>query len=391
LDIVRGRWGPLEGHVYAFLAHGLAQLEVYRQEHDPRLLQQTQKAMDFLTRGEGLVISGCGGEHECWHDTQSGTTNLAETCATAYLLRTLDSLLRLEGDSRLGDLMERSIFNGLFAAQSPDGRRLRYYTPFECPREYFSVDSYCCPNNYRRIVSQLPTMVYYRAPHELTVSLYMASSVKADLGDGLWVNVRQETDYPNSGKVLLVVEPSRPAEFSLRLRIPGWCHGASVRLNDTPAFGAGQPGKFYSIGGNWRSGDRVELNLPMPLRLVRGRQSQAGRVAVMRGPMLFGLNRERNKELGPIDLRLLTASPKSLEGPVADNSVRPGGMACRLRAWKPGAWYPYTDPKYQLTLTEYADPGLEFLYFHVPNPLAKELVDDELAAVSLMPMQQSPK
>ena len=73
---------------------------LYRDEPDERLLRTTRRAMDFLTRRDGLVISGTCGDHECWHDTQSGTTNLGETCATAYLLRTLDDLLRLEGDSR---------------------------------------------------------------------------------------------------------------------------------------------------------------------------------------------------------------------------------------------------------------------------------------------------
>ena len=138
LDIVRGRWGRIEGHAYAYLAHALAQLQLYRVEPDERLLRTTRRAMDFLTRHDGLVISGTCGDHECWHDTQSGTTNLGETCATAYLLRTLDDLLRLEGDSRWGDLMERAIFNALFAAQSPDGRHIRYYTPFECSRSLFS-------------------------------------------------------------------------------------------------------------------------------------------------------------------------------------------------------------------------------------------------------------
>jgi DUF1680 family protein len=125
LDIVRGRWGRIEGHAYAYLAHALAQRQLYRAEPDERLLRTARRAMDFLTNRDGLVISGACGDHECWHDTQSGTTNLGETCATAYLLRTLDDLLRLDGDSRWGDLMERTIFNALFAAQSPDGRRIR--------------------------------------------------------------------------------------------------------------------------------------------------------------------------------------------------------------------------------------------------------------------------
>jgi hypothetical protein len=379
LDIVRGRWGRIEGHAYAYLAHGLAQLQLYRAEPDERLLRTTRRAMDFLTRRDGLVISGACGDHECWHDTQSGTTNLGETCATAYLLRALDDLLRLEGDSRRGDLMERAVFNALFAAQSPDGRRIRYYTPFECSRAYFPLDGYCCPNNFRRIVSELPTMIYYRAPHDLIVNLYTASQANVDLGGGISVTVQQETDYPSSGRVLLKVDPRQPAEFSLRLRIPRWCQGAKIVVNGQPLQKPVRSGTYCGISRNWRAGDRVDLDLPMPLRFVRGRRSQAGRVAVMRGPVVFCLNRQRNKDLGTTDLRLITVAPSSLAAPARDDSVRPGGTMCRVEAWKPGTWYPSAQPELRLVLTEFADPSGEFAYFHVPDPNAKEFVDDELA------------
>ncbi len=378
LDIVRGRWGKVEGHAYAYMAHVLAQLQLYRQEPNERLLGQAHRVTDFLTRRDGLVISGACGDHECWHDTQSGATNLGETCATAYLLRTLDDLLRLEGDSRYGDIMERSILNALFAAQSPDGRQIRYYAPFECKRVYWRGDTYCCPNNFRRIVSDLPGMVYYQEKDGLVVNLYTASQVKLELRPGLTLAVRQETDYPNSGRVTLRVEPSQPAEFSLKLRIPRWCREAKLTVNGDAVKKPPACGSFAAIQRTWQPGDRVVLDMPMTWRLVKGRQSQVGRVAVMRGPQVFCLARTHNKPLGNVDLRLLTLSPASLDGPIPDHSVRPEGLAARVQAWKPGAWYPSGRPDYRLVLTEFADPDGEFAYFHVPNPNAKELVDDEL-------------
>lgn len=385
LAIVRGRWGRIEGHAYAYFAHCLAQLQLHRAQPDERLLRTTRRAMDFLTKGDGLVISGTCGDHECWHDTQSGTTNLGETCATAYLIRTLDDLLRLDGDARWGDIMERAIFNALFAAQSPDGRRIRYYVPFECSRVYFPGDTYCCPNNYRRVVAELPGMIYYRAKDGLAVNLYTASRAQLELESGVALTVRQETDYPNSGRVVLAIEPAKPAEFTLRLRVPRWSGEAKVAINGDrvrePALG----GKFLAIRRTWQPGDRVELNLPLVWRLVKGRQNQAGRVAVMRGPLLFALSRQRNQELGAMDPRLLTAAPSTLEGPLEDDSVRPGGMACRLEAWKPGAWYPSAKTDLRLRLTEFADPGAEATYFHVPNPDDPAFVHDELVELGRGP------
>lgn len=380
LPIVVGRHGAVEGHAYAYFAHCLAQLHEHRLEPGEKLLGPTRRAMEFLSHGDGLVITGTCGDHECWHTSQSGTVNLGETCTVAYLIRVLDDLLRLEGNSRYGDVMERAIYNALFAAQSPDGRRIRYYTPFDGPRAYFQGDTYCCPNNYRRIVSELPAMVYYCRPGAgVVVNLYTASSAKVDLGEGVTLAIRQETDYPNSGKVTLHLDPSRPCGFGLALRIPSWCSGAKVSVNGVPEDGPVRSGSLFTLGRQWKSGDRVELDMPMPWRLVKGRQAQSGRVAVMRGPLVFCLGRAKHKELAGVDLRLLTIQPTSLEGPVPDQTVRPGGLACKVSAWGPGAWYPMAKPEHQLLLTEYPDPAGEAIYFHVPDPNAKEFVADELS------------
>ena len=385
LPIIRGRWGKVDGHAYAFVDHALAQSQLRRLEPlhatDDRLLAQLRTAVDFLTRQNGLVITGACGDHECWHDTQQGTINLGETCATAYLLRLMDDCLRRDGDGRSGDIMERAIFNALFAAQSPDGRRVRYYTPFDGPRAYYHTDTYCCPCNYRRIVAELPSLVYYQTDGGVAVNLY-ASSQASLLLDEVKVEIRQETDYPRSGRVVLRIDPAEPAEFPLRLRIPRWCQGATVAVNDERAAAAEPAGdRFFAITRTWRAGDRVTLEMPMPWRLVKGRVAQAGRVAVARGPQVFCLSRSRNKDvkgLDTVDLRLLVLEPASIEGPIPDDTIRPDGVACRVKAWRPGDFYPHTPPALKLTLTEFPDPDGEATYFLVPNPADERLVDDEL-------------
>lgn len=376
--IVTGRWGLIEGHAYAHLCRCIAQLRLHRLQPDARLLLPSRDVLDFILREDGMTIGGEVGDHECWHDTQEGTINLGESCATAYLARWLDELLRMEGDPLYGDLMERVIFNGLFAAQSPDGRRIRYYTPMDGPRDYHKGDTYCCPNNCRRTIAELPTFVCYRAGDGLVVNLYAQSEAKLELKPGLSVKLCQETDFPNSGRVVLRLEPSQPAKFPLKLRIPRWCEKPAVSVNGAPVAKAPKAGEFFTVTREWKAGDRVELELPMPWRLVKGRVAQAGRVAIMRGPQLFTLNRSRHPKLATMDLRLLVIAPASVEGPVKDDSVRPGGLACRVNAWGPGAWYPHGKPNLTLELTEFADPAAELTYFKVPNPNERRFVEDEL-------------
>lgn len=376
--IVTGRHGQIEGHAYAHMCRCIAQLRLSRLQPDERLLKPAHDVIDFLTGHDGLVITGSCGDHECWHDTQEGTINLGETCATAYLIRMLDELLRMEGKPLYGDLMERAIYNALFAAQSPDGRQIRYYSPFDGPRDYFKGDTYCCPCNYRRIVAELPGMVCYRAGDGVAVNLYTPSTVTMVLAADNAVTIRQETKYPHEGAVVLNVDPAQPAEFKLRLRVPRWCDTPTVAVNGEPFKVTTEPGQFMVIGRRWQAGDTVHLELPMKWRLVKGRQAQAGRVAVMRGPLVFCLNPARHEKLANIDVRLIVIDPDSLQNPFADDSVHPGGLACRLQAWEPGAWYPLSQKTLDLTLTEFSDPAGKAVYFKVPDPHAAGFTDDEL-------------
>ena len=180
--IVLGRWGKVEGHAYTYLAGSVAMMRLDRVEPDPQLLKPTHNLLDFLLKHNGMVISGAVGDHECWHDTQEGTINLGETCASVYALFWLDELMRREGKAVYGDMMERVIFNTLFGAQSPEGRHLRYYTAFDGPRHYFPTDTYCCPSNYRRGIATLPDLIYYRIENGLAVNLYTPSSTERDAG-----------------------------------------------------------------------------------------------------------------------------------------------------------------------------------------------------------------
>jgi DUF1680 family protein len=394
--IVLGRWGPLEGHVYAYLAECLTQLELYRLQPDDALLRPTRRAMHFITAEDGWTISGEVGKSEAWSNDQNLEGELGETCATAYQLRVYDSLLRLNRDSHYGDLMERTIFNALFAAQSPDGRQLRYFTPLKGPRAYFNMDTYCCPNNFRRIVSELPQMVDYRsADGGVLVNLYTASTANVPIASDLSVQLRQETDYPNSGKVIIRVDPSRSAEFPLKLRIPRWCESATVSVNAEPASPA-KPGDWHSVKRVWKAGDVVTLDMPMKTRLVRGRKLQAGKVAVMRGPVLFCLSPARQAARYPVyaghganpaeiqrTVDEAIAQTKfdwtTLAAPIPDATVRPDGFAFEVRAW--GSASDRSKPAdLTLLLTEFVDPTGQQTY--LPTDAPKAGVEDELCTMS---------
>jgi DUF1680 family protein len=376
--IVEGRWGRIEGHVYDYLSRCIAQLTLMRWQPSVGLTRATRRALDYMLHGHGMMVTGELGDHECWHSSQEGTINLGETCATAYLVRLLHVLLCHTGEPLYGDLMERAITNALFASQSPDGRRIRYYTPIDGQRQYFGPDTYCCPNNFRRIVSELPAMVCYSSPRGVVLNLYSPATIRTAAPDGTPVELRVSTAYPSEGTVSVEVLLERPSAFDLELRIPRWCASASVAVEGEASERAADPGTMHRISRTWRPGDRVELRLPMATRFVAGRKAQCGRVAVLRGPQVFCLSRARSGELQGIDLRLIVLDPNSLSEPRREDSLRLDGRSIPVRAWGPGAWYPVAAPNLSLNLTEFADPGGELVYLKTPVPEDRRYARDEL-------------
>ena len=195
---------PNTSHVYVNLARCYAQTMLYRFEPNERLLTMSRRMLDeFLSTEDGkdeLLIIGSGSRGEHFGRQQDGSGAVCESCATAYWIRLLDSLARLQGDLRYGDLVERAIYNALFAAQDPAGRRLRYFTSMTGQRGYFDRDGFCCPGNYRRIVAELPQMVYYRTQDGgIAVNLFTQSNKKIPLGKNRTVTIAQETEYPTAG------------------------------------------------------------------------------------------------------------------------------------------------------------------------------------------------
>jgi len=380
--IVTGRRKLIEGHIYAYMAGSLAQLELYRMIRDPKLLVPARKALSYMSSGNGMLITGGAGQSEIWTGDQDGRGDLGESCATVYQLRVYDNLLRLEGDSRYGDIMERTINNALFGAQAPDGRLIRYYTPLEGNRIYHNGDTYCCPCNYRRFISEMPSMIYYSSDDGIAVNLFTTSSATVETGKGNRIKISQTTDYPNSGNIAINIDPAGTGSFKLKLRIPLWCKNAAVRVNDSKAGINCTPGTFAEIDRQWKQGDRVVLELPMEWRLVQGRQRQAGRAALMRGPQIFCLDPQQIKslvdldpsELGRIVLDLASLDPE----PVSSTVVRPDGIACSLKAGNVPMFLG-NSRNLSLVFTEFADPAGKCTYFKVPD--VSETVPDELTGI----------
>lgn len=384
------RLPPLYGHSYMYLNLALAQLRFYRVRANKKLLLNPHRAVDFMLKKGGMTVIGGVGQSECWCNDQNGRGKHAETCSTAYQLRFFDSLMRMTGDSKYGDVMERMVYNALFAAQSPDGRKLRYYSPFEGKRVYWETDIYCCPNNFRRIVSELPGMIFYHAGDRVVINLYAAAMACIHVGS-VPVNFTIDTLYPNDGNVLIHVDPEKPVKFRLLLRVPSWCSKATVKINGGKTVRA-ISGKFATVESLWTRGDTVRLNMKMEPRFVAGYGRQTGLAAVLRGPIVYSLNpancRKNDDAVSRETIQagdLTFTSDASLMGlesgdltqiriEIDSLKINPDGSIF-LRADKDGSQIGVAG-KLLLKLTPFSAPEGKCIYFHLSD--RRKMVKDEL-------------
>ena len=369
-------------HVYVMLSHMYPDTELYRLIGGEDYLKKSLwMKQELLEQGRGgLLVTGSTSQGEHFTYNQDGAGMVEESCVTAYFLRWIDSLMRLQGDMRYGDIMERAIYNALFGAQSPDGRHICYFTPFTGKRHFQDIDTFCCNGNFRRAVAELPKKVYYRTPDDgIALNLFTNSDKKFDVKDKV-VEIKQETSYPNSGEVKLSFICSEPVEFTFQFRTPRWAENIKCTVNGTPySLNQSELG-CAKIKRVWKSGDTLTISMPMNWRFVRGRMIQDGRVALLRGPVLFTFNNKLNKAVlekcpNPRDLVL---DPTSIGDPILDDSIRPDGQKVIVKAWTNPEC---TGDQVDVVLTEFTDPDGIAVYFKVPNlddthPI--RIMDDEL-------------
>jgi DUF1680 family protein len=212
-------------------------------------------------------------------------------------------MLDLELDGTHADVMERALLNNVLAGLSLDGRTFFYVNPLEivpavAKRRHDThlvktqrvpwFGCACCPPNVARLLASIGAYACSIVPDGIAVHLYFGGSIETSTA-GVPVRIVVNTKYPWEERVEFAVEVSRETEFALHLRMPGWCRAPRLTLNGAEADAPVTRG-YARIQRKWRSGDRLVLELPMPVERVRADArvaAAAGMVAIQRGPIVY--------------------------------------------------------------------------------------------------------
>ncbi len=271
-----------------------------------RLWENVTDKKLYITGGIGATGAGEAFGPEYFLPNMSAYN---ETCAAIGNVYWNQQMFLLHGEGTYFDVLERTLYNGLLAGISLEGDRFFYPNPLESVGQHERTPWFycaCCTGNVTRFIASVAGYAYAVRGDEIFVNLYAGNEAQLETAVGE-VRLLQETRYPWSGEIALTVDPPREGtELTLSLRIPGWARGEAVpstlyRFTDGAAPSAtcrlnGEDvpleveGGYLRLRRAWKSGDRVTLSLPMPVRRIVAHEAveaDRGRVALQRGPVLF--------------------------------------------------------------------------------------------------------
>ena len=302
----------------AYLYSGMAEVGALEgtDEYDLALQSVWQDIVDTkmsITGGLGAVrgIEGFGPAYEL-----PNKEGYNETCAAVGNVFFNYRMFLLTKDATYMDVAEVSLLNNALAGVNIEGNKFFYVNPLEVDGEspfnhgqpgrspWFNTA--CCPSNIARLIPQVSGMMYAHEGNTIYTTFYAESTTEIPLPGGA-VRLKQETAYPFEGKVNMELDVDAPQAFELQLRIPTWCRGRQfvpgelyhyensvsvswqVSVNGR-TIEADMENGFAIIKREWNPGDKVQLDLPMPVRFnsaVEQVEATRGRLAVTRGPLVF--------------------------------------------------------------------------------------------------------
>jgi DUF1680 family protein len=332
-----------EGHaVRAVYMYG-AMADIAAETGDSELLEACRRIWNNIIT-KRMYITGSIGSTEfgesftCDYDLPNDT-NYSETCASIGLMLFAYRMLQIEAKSCYADIMEKVLYNSVISGISLEGNSFFYVNPLEvwpeaCEKnpskhhvktyrqKWFGVA--CCPPNIARLLASIGQYIYSMHKDEIYTHLYISSETEINISESK-VKIKQETRYPWDEKVMISVSLDEEKEFSLLLRIPGWCDNAKICINREEINVCNTKVNGYAkLKRIWKNGDVVELVLPMMIQRIKAHpnvRTNIGKVALQRGPVVYCLEEIDN---GPSLHEIVLPHKSELKSEFDDNLL--GGI-----------------------------------------------------------------
>jgi uncharacterized protein len=330
-------------HAYSHVNTFSSAAMTYAVTGDPSYLGIVKNFYDFMQNTQCFATGGYGpnerfmaSDGSLGKSLETRSDTFETMCGSWAGFKVSRYLTQFTGEARYGDWVERLLYNGAGAALAlrPGGRNF-YYSDYRTSGgmkvDYW--DNYtCCSGTLFQDMADYHNLIYYKDDSSLYVSQYLPSEVtwSRPAGD---VTLVQETGYPETETIALTLAMKQNANFSLNLRVPAWSKDMSVKVNGTDAGISCKAGEWAVLNRAWNSGDRVDIRIPLLLRMSAVDQQHPKRVAIVRGPVVLALDYNYHDPAFTLpdnedDLNKWLVSDGS---PIVFRVARPDGRPVRLK------------------------------------------------------------
>ncbi|MGH9621391.1 MAG: beta-L-arabinofuranosidase domain-containing protein, partial [Bryobacteraceae bacterium] len=256
-------------------------------------------AQSFATGGwgpnEAFVEPGSGGLGESLTKTHA---SFETPCGSYGHFKIVRYLMRISGDSRYGDSMEKVLYNAILGAKplQPGGFSF-YYSDYNNngQKVYYPEQWPCCSGTFSQITNDYGISSYFKSAAGITVNLFIPSRLRWQQ-NGSRFSLEQQTQYPYASEIAMHIRADRPETFTISLRVPEWAgKNTSASINGARQSNL-RPGSFVPLKREWKNGDVIEYSIDRPLRLEAVDKQHPNTVALLCGPLtLFALNSPRSR------------------------------------------------------------------------------------------------
>lgn len=290
----------VDGHCVRalYLLSGVADIAYHYEDKElfetaERCFENVVKKRMYIT---GATGSTCHGEAFTVDYDLPNRDAYAETCASISLAYFANRMTKLNKNSKYADTVEKVMYNGILSGISMDGKSFFYENPLEIDPDFNKVnictdggkrfpitqrkevfDCSCCPPNVIRFIASIGDYMYSEEEETLYIHQYIASEMNTEN-----IIITQQTDYPSTGDVKIKVEKCN--KKFIAARVPEWCK--SFKISEAYTLKDGYA--YIEATGV----EEISVSFDMPVRFVSANRrvhDNAGRVAVMRGPVVYCL------------------------------------------------------------------------------------------------------
>lgn len=303
-----------EGHAVRAVYMYCAMADVAQACQDTAMLEACERLWENITTKRMYITGGIGSSGILERFTTDydlpNEYNYAETCASIGLALFGLRMTNITRDAKYMDVVERALYNTVLAGIALDGKSFFYVNPLEvwpdacmertskehvkCIRQkWFGVA--CCPPNIARTLASLGQYIYSVGDNQLFINLFISNESKIPMGNAE-IEVKIQTRFPWENKYKVQLRGIPEEGMQLALRMPEYARNGRITVNGCSVQVQSIKGYVYL---DIRQDSEIEVMFESPARFVRANplvRADVGKVAIMRGPVVYCLEEADNGE-----------------------------------------------------------------------------------------------